>query len=89
MSNCKQNSFDVEKKSKHLPPTVSECSQNICCRCLDCRHICICANIVPSLTKLEKEAIYTCRSYECFQKQHSLCKQKNQQKTQNSEEKIN
>ena len=81
MANMKQKTFDEEQKSKHLPPTESDCRKNNCCRCLDCRHVCICANVVPSLSKSEEETRYTCRSYECFQKQHLFCKQKSQPKT--------
>ena len=85
MSNFQQKSVEVKGKSKHSPPTESECRQNMCCRCLDCRHVCICANIVPSLSKSEEETRFTCRSYECFQKQHLLCKQTNQSKTDETE----
>ena len=80
MSNFEKRSNEVEQKNDHLRPTENECRQNICCRCLDCRHVCICANTVPSLSKLEVETRYTCRNYECFKKQHSICKQKNNPK---------
>lgn len=84
MSNIEQKSFEIKtvtQKPKHLPPTESECRQNKCCRCLDCRHVCICANILPSLSKVEQETLYSCRSYECFLKHnHSICKEKNKAK---------
>ena len=61
---------------KHLPPTESDCFQGGCCRCLDCKHECTFPMKAPSMTKVELETLNTCRGYECFLKNHEVCRAK-------------
>ena len=49
-----------------------------CCTCLDCRHICICKNGNPPLSKDEWETGHIkCRNYQCFINGHTNCTSKN------------
>lgn len=78
MSNLLKISFEKRNaERKHLPPTESDCLSGKCCRCLDCKHVCIFAKCPPSLTNAEQESSYTCRNYECFLKNHTVCREKN------------
>ena len=75
MSNTDQKSLLCKGQSQDLAKNNEESCNGRGCLCLDCKHICICSNNMPSLSKSEENIGGTlCRSYECFKNQYATCK---------------
>lgn len=75
MSNIEHKPLLEQDQSKDVPKSKEKSCNSKSFVCLYCKHICICGNKKPTLSKSEENlGGNTCRSYECLKNQYATCK---------------